>query len=160
VNNNFVGTGKLGADPEVRFLPSGKAICELRVAFSNSKRKPHTDPVEYEYTPAVWVSITLWERMAENAADVLHRGDEVIASGTLELETFTRKDDTPGEKLILRNAEVAPSIRRQRRGELASAGRRSDSRPRSANGSDPHTESRPQGSAQAVRTAPVEDPPF
>lgn len=150
MNTHFVGTGRLAADPEVRFTPNGKAICEMRVAFSNSRKKRGSD--EYEYTDPIWVSVTLWGLMAENAADTLGgKGAEVVCVGSLELETFEKRDGTKGEKLVLRNAEVAPSIRRQKRGELAAA-RRSDSRNGSRR-SDPHTAHPPQASAQ-----PVDDP--
>jgi single-strand DNA-binding protein len=129
VNTQILGTARLGADPELRFTPSGRAVCDLRIAFSSSTRVKDSNPAEYKYSPPIWVTATLWGPMAENAAEVLRRGDEVLAGGQLEMEEFTRKDGDKGEKLVLKNAEVAPSIRRGAvltRGEPVS---RSDNRP-------------------------------
>jgi single-stranded DNA-binding protein len=39
MNCTLTGTAKLGAEPELRFTGQGKAVCELRLAFSNSKKK-------------------------------------------------------------------------------------------------------------------------
>ena len=104
----------------------------------------------------IWISVTLWELMAENANELLRKGSEVVCSGSLELETFEKKDGSRGEKLVLRNAEVAPSIRRADRASVmaatAAAGG-SDSRPRS--GSNGRPQARPQG---GDRRSQVEDP--
>lgn len=144
MNCQLTGTARLGADPELRFTPGGKAICELRLAFSNSKKDRDTG--KYVYTPAIWVSVTLWEKMAENAAEVLRKGDEVVASGQLELEQYEKRDGGTGEKLVLRAAEVAPSIRR---GAVATR-EASDSRPPA------RSNGRPQTAAQPV--PPAADP--
>lgn len=154
MNTQLQGTARLGSDPELRFTPGGKAICELRLAFSSSTKDRKTG--EYVYSPAIWVTATLWETMAQNAVDVLRKGDEVVAVGQLELEKFAKRDGGEGEKLVLRNAEVAPSIRRQKPGALASAAR-SDSRPAAANGR--HADQRAQVGAQA-RTQAVDNDPW
>jgi single-strand DNA-binding protein len=144
MNCTLTGTAKLGAEPELRFTGQGKAVCELRLAFSNSKKKRGEEG--YEYTPAVWVSATLWEKMAENAAEMLHKGDEVFCSGLLELERFDKKDGTQGEKLTLRAAEVAPSIRRGLPAAVSDTRR-------------PAPAARPQASPQPVSRQP-EPPPW
>lgn len=156
MNTHFVGTGRLGWDPELRFTSGGKAVLELRVAFSNSRKNTKTQ--EYEYTPPMWVSVTLWDKMAENAADILSKGDEVVATGSLEIEQFTNRAGEQQEKLVLRNAEVAPSIRRQKRGELAAA--RSDSRPAArSNGQARPAQARPQPVDPPARAGADYDPP-
>ena len=138
MNTQIQGTARLAADPEIHFTQNGKAVCELRLAFSNSHKDKQSG--KYVYSPAIWVSATLWETMASNAAESLSKGDEVLASGQLEMEAFKRKDGTDGEKLVLKFAEVAPSIRRNvarvQRGERAS-----DSRP---NGSGRSADTRAQ----------------
>jgi single-strand DNA-binding protein len=128
MNCTLTGTAKLGAEPELRFTGQGKAVCELRLAFSNSKKKRGEEG--YEYTPAVWV----------------HKGDEVFCSGLLELERFDKKDGTQGEKLTLRAAEVAPSIRRGLPAAVSDTRR-------------PAPAARPQASPQPVSRQP-EPPPW
>jgi single-strand DNA-binding protein len=112
MNTQLQGTARVGADPELRRTQGGKAVCELRLAFSSSTRVKGSDPVEYRDSPPVWVSCTLWETYAEHAAEVFSRGDQVLAVGQLELEQFEKRDGTQGEKLVLKNADVTPMIRR------------------------------------------------
>lgn len=152
MNAHLVATGRLGADPEIRFTPNGKAVCELRVAVSNSSKDQKTQ--QYVNSPAIWIGVTLWETMATNAAETLRKGDELVISGQLEMEQFEKRDGTKSEKLILKFAEVAPSIRR---GNVTRAAEgRSDNRPaaqRSSNGRPPAQAARPQAVDK-----PVDDP--
>jgi single-strand DNA-binding protein len=110
MNMQVSGTARLGADPELRFTPSGKAVCELRLSFSNSFKKRGDD--NYTYSPPIWVGLTLWDTMAENAAAMLRKGDECVVAGVLELEEYEKRDGDKATKLIIKNGEVAPSIRR------------------------------------------------
>jgi single-strand DNA-binding protein len=162
MNSQFIGTGRLGRDPELRYTKNGKAVCELGVAFQNSTKDRQSG--DYVYSPTVWVSITLWERMAENAAGLLRKGDELLCSGSLELEEFERtRGDRAGEKdskMVLKNAEVAPSIRRtapfQRTDGRGETGSRSDIRTGS-NGQGARTQAR-QPDPVTDRRAPLDDP--
>jgi single-strand DNA-binding protein len=162
MNNTFVGTGRLAYDPELRFTNNGKAICRLRVAFSNSRKNRNTG--EYEYTDPLWVDITLWEQMAQNAAELLRKGDELVAAGSLELEKFEMtKGDNAGqvrESWVLNGAEVAPSIRRKN--PFTRSDGRGDTQPR--NNGRPAAAARTPDPATASRAKldnPFgDDPPF
>ena len=65
-------TGRLGRDPEVRFVNSGKAVCNLNVAVSGSKDS------------TTWITVTVWDKAAEACAEYLHKGSRVAVSGRLE----------------------------------------------------------------------------
>lgn len=156
MNTQIVGTARLVYEPTLAFSQGGLAYCRLRLAFSNSRKNKKTD--QYEYTPGIFVDCTVFGGMAENAAESLVKGDEVIVSGELEKEEYESKDGEKRDKLVLQRAEVAPSIRRAQVA-VKRAQRGSDSRPAS-NG-------RPQGRAQRVDDDPFTragaastDPPF
>src|SRR5919205_2896351 len=79
--NRVVLTGNLTRDPELRSLPSGMAVCSLRIA-SNTRRK--------DWSTGEWVDkpnyfdVTIWGRQGENAAQYLSKGRPVALDGRLE----------------------------------------------------------------------------
>jgi single-strand DNA-binding protein len=87
------GTGRLTADPELRFAPSGVAVLTLNLAF-NSRRKNQAG--EWEDGDVFYVRGTAFKQLAENAAETLTRGMEVNVSGRLKTEQW--QDKQTGEK--------------------------------------------------------------
>lgn len=84
-------TGNLGADPELKFGASGIAILKARVVTSGRKK---TD-TGWEDVDTTWWTVTAFRQLAENAAETLRKGDEVIIVGKVK----QRQYDTPeGEK--------------------------------------------------------------
>jgi len=80
--------GNLAADPELRFTPSGVAVCKLRVA-----QTPRTkDGDGWKDGEPYWQDVTCWREMAENVAETLHRGDRVIVTGRLSQHEYEAKD--------------------------------------------------------------------
>jgi len=149
MNCQVSGTARVVADPEIRTTPNGKLLSEVRLAISNSTRRQDGS---YKDSPAIWATATLWGQMAENAAEVLRRGDEVIFAGQLEKEEFDKKDGTKGEKLVIKFAEIAPSIRR---GAVVT---REQANPPAAPRSDNRTAQRPPAARPQASAPPVDDP--
>ncbi|MGW1675982.1 single-stranded DNA-binding protein [Saccharopolyspora sp. NPDC002376] len=87
------GVGRLTADPELRFAPSGTAVCTVNLAF-NSRRK--NDRGEWEDGEVLFIRGTLWRQEAENAAETYARGMEVVVSGRVKLDQWD--DKKSGEK--------------------------------------------------------------
>lgn len=90
--NSCSFTGRAGRDPEIRYLESGNQVANLTLAVSGFKRdaKP------------LWLSLTIWGKTAQVAADYVRKGSMIGVSGELEQETWT--DPTTGEersKIIL-----------------------------------------------------------
>ena len=76
---NFIG--RLGADPETRFTPSGDAVCSFRIAVGwKSKEKEGTE----------WVSITTFGKLAEICGQYLAKGSQVFVSGRMKTEEYER----------------------------------------------------------------------
>lgn len=78
-------TGNLAQIPELRFTNTGKAVTDL-IVLSNTGRYQDGDWVQ---DPATRHVVTLWETAAENAAESLSTGDEVIVTGNLRTETYS-----------------------------------------------------------------------
>ncbi len=78
--NRALIIGNLGADPELKTLASGSAMCSFTVATSES----WTDKTTGEKREATeWHRITLWMKLAEIAAQYLHKGDKVCIEGKI-----------------------------------------------------------------------------
>lgn len=83
--------GNLTQDPELKFLPSGKALCTVNVVTS---KKKNVNGVWEESDTTFW-KVTVWDRAAEHVADSVQKGDSVIVVGTAAERTWEGRD---GEK--------------------------------------------------------------
>lgn len=80
--NKCIIIGNLGADPEVRALPSGNKVVNMRVACSESWRDKNTGERK-ERTE--WISVVVFnEGLAKIAEQYLHKGSKVYLEGSLQ----------------------------------------------------------------------------
>jgi single-strand DNA-binding protein len=79
--NRVILTGNLTRDPELRNLPSGTAVCSLRVAV-NTRRKDGQSG-EWVDKPN-YFDVTVWGAQGENCAQYLAKGRPVAVDGRLE----------------------------------------------------------------------------
>jgi single-strand DNA-binding protein len=79
--NRVVMTGNLTRDPELRTLPSGMAVCSLRLA-CNTRRKNNATG-EWEDKPN-YFDVTVWGAQGENCSRFLTKGRPVAIDGRLE----------------------------------------------------------------------------
>jgi single-strand DNA-binding protein len=87
--NKVILVGNCGRDPEVRYAPSGAAICNISVATS-SRRKDKTSGESIEDTQ--WHRVTFYDRLAEIAGEYLKKGRPVYIEGRLKYGKYTDKD--------------------------------------------------------------------
>ena len=87
--NKVIILGNLGKDPEVRYLPSGSAICNVSIATSR-QWKDKTSGERQEETE--WHRVTFFDRMAEIAGEYLKKGKSVYVEGRLKTRKYTDKD--------------------------------------------------------------------
>jgi single-strand DNA-binding protein len=88
--NKVIVVGNLGADPETRYLPSGDAVTNIRVA-TTDKWKDKASGEMKEATE--WHRISFFGRLAEIAGEYLKKGSQVYVEGSLR----TRKYDKDGQ---------------------------------------------------------------
>jgi single-strand DNA-binding protein len=84
--------GQLGQDPELRYTPAGKAVCNLSVAYDVREKEGR----EWVSRGVMWVRVNVWGKLAENCAELLEKGDRVVVIGTWNHTTWDDKDT--GEK--------------------------------------------------------------
>jgi single-strand DNA-binding protein len=86
-------TGRIGADPELRFAATGTAIVNLRVV-TDERRKDATTG-EWTSVNTTWWSVSAFKQLAENVAESLSKGDLVIVVGKVKSREWETKE---GEK--------------------------------------------------------------
>ena len=89
-------TGNIGREPEIKYFESGKCKVELTVAIKKRDKD----------APAFWVQVDMWNKQAEFAQNYLHKGDTIVAQGTVTEESFTRRNGEAGHKVVLVYAQV------------------------------------------------------
>ena len=87
--NRVVMTGNLTKDPELRSLPSGTAVCELRIACNTRRKNGGTG--EWEDKPN-YFNVTVWGAQGQNAARYLSKGRPVAIDGRLEWREWEAQD--------------------------------------------------------------------
>jgi single-strand DNA-binding protein len=87
--NKVILIGNCGRDPEVRYAPSGAAICNVSIATS-TRRKDKASGETIEDTQ--WHRVTFYDRLAEIAGEFLKKGRPVYVEGRLKYGKYTDKD--------------------------------------------------------------------
>lgn len=80
--------GRLGADPELKYLPSGSAVVNAQLA--TTERWTGNDGQKQERTE--WHRLTVYGKVAENFAKYLRKGSQVYVQGSMTYRTWEDKD--------------------------------------------------------------------
>jgi single-strand DNA-binding protein len=87
--NKVILIGNLGRDPEVRYTPSGSAVCNVTLATSRSwKSKESGEKVE----ETEWHRVVFYDRLAEIAGEYLKKGRSIYVEGRLKTRKWQDKD--------------------------------------------------------------------
>lgn len=76
--------GNLTRDPDLRGLPSGQSVCELRLAVG----RRYTNSSGQEVDDTCFVDVIVWGRSAANCKQFLSKGSAVMVEGRLQLDTW------------------------------------------------------------------------
>jgi single-strand DNA-binding protein len=113
--NRVVLLGNLTADPEVRSLPSGSSVCQLRLAVNDRIKDRGTG----EWTDyANYFDITVFGQQGERCAQYLSKGRQVAVDGRLRWRSWEAQDGQKRSKVEV----VADSVQFIGPREGASAG--------------------------------------
>lgn len=106
----IVIVGNLGRDPEMRYMPDGKAVTSFNVATSRRWTDPRSGQVQDETT---WFRVSVWGRQAETANQYLSKGSKVLVEGRIKPDPntgapklFTRQDGTVGASFEISADEI------------------------------------------------------
>jgi len=86
--NKVIIVGNLGADPETRYMPSGKAVTNIRVATSESWTDRQSGDKQ-ERTE--WHAVVLFDKLGEIAGEYLRKGSQVYIEGSLRTRKWQDK---------------------------------------------------------------------
>lgn len=92
--NKVILVGNLTRDPELRYLPSGSAVCNTAIA-TNRRYKTQSGEQKEE---VCFIDITLFGRTAEIANQYLTKGKKVLIEGRLKLEQWTDQNGNKRSK--------------------------------------------------------------
>jgi len=93
MNNKVYLKGRLGQDPDIRYLPSGDPVANFSLATNKNFKKD-----------GEWKSITTWHKVvafkfAAQAAMNLSKGDMVIINGEIKVEKWEDKEGNKRESV-------------------------------------------------------------
>jgi single-strand DNA-binding protein len=89
--NKVILVGNLGADPEVRYLPSGDAVANIRLA-TTDRYKDKTSGEMKEATE--WHRVSFFGRLAEIVSEYLKKGSSVYIEGRIRTRKWQAQDGT------------------------------------------------------------------
>jgi single-strand DNA-binding protein len=87
--NKVIIVGNLGKDPETRYMPSGAAVTNLRVATTEAWKDKQSGE-QQERTE--WHAVAMFGRLAEIAAEYLRKGSQVYIEGKLRTRKWQDKE--------------------------------------------------------------------
>jgi len=85
--NKAILVGNLGADPEIRYTPSGMAVANFRIATSETFNKDGQKETKTE-----WHRIVAFGKLAEICGEYLNKGKQVYIEGKIQTRKWTDKD--------------------------------------------------------------------
>ncbi len=88
--NKAIILGRLGRDPELRYLQNGQPVCKLNIATSRKYTNKNNESVE----ETEWHRVSVWGKQAEHCNNFLTKGREVYVEGRLRTSSY----DKDGQK--------------------------------------------------------------
>jgi single-strand DNA-binding protein len=87
--NKVILIGNLGRDPEVRYTPSGAAICNVSIATTRNWKSKDSGERQEE---TEWHRVVFYDRLAEIAGEYLKKGRPVYVEGRLKTRKWQDKE--------------------------------------------------------------------
>ncbi len=92
--NKAILIGRLGADPEIRYTPSGTPVANFNIATNRSWKDKDGNANE----ETTWHRIVMWSRQAEVANEYLKKGSQVYVEGRIQTREY---EDQNGQKRFI-----------------------------------------------------------
>lgn len=101
--------GNLTADPELRFTPNGAAVANFRIA--STPRVFDRQSNEWKDGEALFLSCSVWRQYAENVAETLRKGMQVIVQGRLKSRSYDDREGVKRTVFEIDVDDVGPTLR-------------------------------------------------
>lgn len=86
--NKCVFTGRLAADPEIKYLDGGSQVCNFTLACGDQWKGKDGEKQEH----VEWLKIVIWGKQAESCAKYLEKGRQALVEGSLKTRKWEDKD--------------------------------------------------------------------
>lgn len=86
--NKVILVGRLGRDPETRYMPNGDAITNFSLATDEQWRDRNGE----RQTRTEWHNVSLYGKLGEIASQYLRKGSQVFIEGKIQSRKYTDKD--------------------------------------------------------------------
>jgi len=86
--NKVILVGRLGADPEINYTPSGSAVTNFQMATSENWKDKDGEKVE----KTEWHRIVAFAKLAEIMAEYLHKGSQIFIEGRIQTRQWEDKE--------------------------------------------------------------------
>jgi single-strand DNA-binding protein len=103
-------TGNLTADPQVHEFDSGTRKAKFSVACTPSVRDRNSG--EYRDGTTTFYDVECWNRLGEHAAESLHKGDPVVVTGRIGVETWQGQDGGRRQSVVVTASAVGHDLAR------------------------------------------------
>lgn len=97
--NYCVFIGRLGRDPEVRYLPNGDAACNFSLAVGKKWKDKNTGETKEQTT---WVRCSAFGKTAELVGQYAKKGSQMRVNGELSVRKYNDKDGAEKESTEIR----------------------------------------------------------
>jgi len=111
--NRVILVGNLGADPEIRYMPSGEAVANLRLATTDSWKDK--DGNKQETTE--WHRVSFFGRQAEVCGQYLKKSSQIYVEGSIRTRKWQDKDNQERFTTEIRGDRMQMLGRREGAGE-------------------------------------------
>ena len=92
---HIIGLARIGADAVVRFLPDGRAVCNIALACNYGKKD------DQGKRPTQWIDAAIFGERAQKLAPYLLKGTQVdVHLSEPHIEAYTARDGSVGSKLV------------------------------------------------------------
>lgn len=115
--NKVMLTGRLGADPEMRYTPQGSIVTNFVVASNRTWKS--SDGASHDSTE--WFRVTAWDKLGAMCNDLLSKGTKVYVEGRLQTRKWQDKDGNDRYTTEVVASELIILSRKSDRNERPSA---------------------------------------
>jgi single-strand DNA-binding protein len=117
--NNVILIGRLGKDPEVRYMPNGDAVANTSLATSENWKDKSGEKQE----KTEWHNLIFFRRLAEIAGEYLKKGSQIYVEGKLQTRKWQDKEgnDKYTTEIIVNEMQMLSSKRESDSGDVSGA---------------------------------------
>jgi single-strand DNA-binding protein len=94
--NKVLLIGNLTADPELRYLPKGTAVCQFNLAV-NRKRRDESGQQKEE---VAFIGVKAWGKQAETICQYMKKGRPLLVEGRLTQESWEQEGQKKSKTLV------------------------------------------------------------